>query len=130
MKKDNNRLRITTVSAVLLTLSAAAHAETGGSKAMQAQVGDSEVNAASSASAMASAFESDMAKLAAQTKNANAASASRASGADGRVIGMTGLKMLMVKKNEDGTLTIGHVSDDASSVESFLESDNTGTEEE
>ena len=87
----------------------------------------------SGAERTAKAFEADMARLTSEMNMAakSAASTTSAEGHHGKVLGLERLKTLMVKKNEDGTFTIGHVSNNADAVVKFIESDKaTGREEE
>lgn len=87
----------------------------------------------SGAERTAKAFEADMARLTSEMNMAekSATSTTTAEGHHGKVLGLDRLKTLMVKKNPDGTFTIGHVSNNADAVKKFIESDKpTGREEE
>ena len=121
--------------AATLALSASAYADDGGN-AMQAHT-EAGKDAATTARADAAAkgFAADMAKMTSEmnmgTKAAASASSS-ARGVHGRVLGLDRMKMLMVKKNEDGTFTVDHVSANEESVKAFVaaESKSQVAEEE
>lgn len=128
MEKHNKTGRIAVAAAMLFGVSAAGHADDSRGNAMQAHVGDDGAAGAKGASttqsadAIARAFEADMARLASEMNTQRAASSSTSPGVHGRVLGLDGMKMLMVKKNEDGTFSVSHVGGKSEDIEVFLES--------
>ena len=119
MDKKNGKIG---ALAITLALSASAYADNG-TKAMQAHVeAGKDAAVTASAEATAKGFEADMAKMTSEMNMSSkaAAAASSANGVHGRVLGLDRMKMLMAKKNEDGTFTVGHVNGDKHSVKEFV----------
>lgn len=77
------------------------------------------------------AFEANKANVAAirGVAEAEATVTTHENGLTSAVVGLSALKMLVVKQNEDGTLTYGHVDSDAD-VEEFVNSETTSAPEE
>ena len=77
------------------------------------------------------AFEANKANLAATrgVADAEATVTTHENGMTSAVVGLSALKMLVVKQNEDGTLTYGHVDSDAD-AEEFVNSETASTPEE
>ncbi len=77
--------------------------------------------------AKANALQEDMQRMAVASGMSNVTTAASANGMHSTVLPLSKMKTLMVRKNADGTFTVGHVSD-AESTEKFLSSDfNTTT---
>ena len=132
MMKDNNR-KLVAMSLVAGALSVPAFADTG-SKAMQAHTEESEstvTRAASAAEAatVAKAFQADMIRLKSEMGMTNAKGAATASGVHSHVLDPTKMKVLMLRKNADGSFTVNHVSG-AENVKEFATSAPKTTEEE
>ena len=82
--------------------------------------------------ALATAFQADVARMESEMNMATAAttsSATAASGIHGRVVGLTTMKTLVVRKNSDGTISVAHASS-ADDIAEFVDADNTTSEEE
>ena len=115
MGKKSEQMLATGAVAILLSSVAVADGDNGM---------EHHVEGASDAKAMSAAFASDMARLESEmgTNIKARAAATSADGIHGTVVPISRMKTLVVKKNEDGTFTMGHVSD-AKDVEEFMESD-------
>ena len=82
--------------------------------------------------ALATAFQADVARMESEMNTAAAAatsSATTASGIHGRVVGLSTMKTLVVRKNSDGTISIAHASS-ADDIAEFVDADSTTSEEE
>ncbi|MEM7503604.1 MAG: hypothetical protein AAF417_16245 [Pseudomonadota bacterium] len=82
--------------------------------------------------ALATAFKADVARMESEMNMAAAAatsSATAASGIHGRVVGLSTMKTLVVRKNSDGTISIAHASS-AEDIAEFVEADTAASEEE
>lgn len=117
MSMGKKSKQILATGAVAMLLSGAAVAD--GDKDMEHRV-----EGASDVKAMAAEFESEMARLESEMGSGNKAraAATNANGIHGTVVPLSRMKTLVVRKNEDGTVTMGHVSD-AEDFEEFMESD-------
>lgn len=82
---------------------------------------------------LAAAFQADVARMESEMNlaaSAQATSTAVASGIHGRVLGISKMKTLVVRKNSDGTFSVSHIAN-ADDIEEFIATDNAdGVEEE